>query len=366
MFVFLLAQFLVAPDARSMQTVRKIFEGTPPKNTLACQIETMAPRLGFSLMHWSGFNLNIPLKQLSLDGPAPEFAVAIEVTPKGGQPTYLGERFSLQKLPAGQTVPKGAQISYMGGYYIGPGEYRIRFYAGDNRNADCRKDWNIKVKAGKIPPRLEANQVTAVGEERWRGLSKDAPANRLTVIVEAAPLSPRRSMVRLSSYDRSILLTSLTTLLDQTKTTAATVIAVDPRNRKIIYSTDNFTPRELGRLARAVAGVNLGVVSLETLRGPNATAFMETVLAAAQDSAAKSEAVVFLGPVWGWHGKVTPKIRELAQTLPRPHYLGLTRFPGQPDNLVAQVVKSANGTVKQLLTPADFAKALEKVAPGTK
>jgi len=366
MFVLLLAQFLIAPDARSMQTVRKIFEGTPPKNTLECRIETMAPRLGFSLMHWSGFSLNIPVKQLSLDGPAPEFAIAIEVTPKGGQPTYLGERFSLQKIPEGQSVPKGAEISYMGGYYIGPGEYRIRFYAGDNRNADCRKDWNIKVKAGKIVPRMEANQVTAVGEERWRGLSKDAPANRLTVIVEASPLSPRRSMVRLSSYDRSILLTSLTTLLDQTKATSATVIAVDPRNRKIIYSTDNFTPHELGRLARAVAGVNLGVVSLETLRGPNATTFMETVLAAAQDSAAKSEAVVFLGPVWGWQGKVTPKIRELAQTLPRPHYLGLTRFPGLPDNLVAQVVKSANGTVKQLLTPADFAKALEKVAPASR
>ena len=95
MFVLLLAQFLVAPDARSMQTVRKIFEGTPPKNTLACQIETMAPRLGFSLIHWSGFNLSIPLKQLSLDGPAPEFAIAIEVTPKGGRPIYLGERFSL-------------------------------------------------------------------------------------------------------------------------------------------------------------------------------------------------------------------------------------------------------------------------------
>ncbi|MFN0105576.1 MAG: hypothetical protein ACKV2U_26250 [Bryobacteraceae bacterium] len=366
MLALLLAQFLVSPDARSMQAVRKVFEGTPPKNTLTCQIETMAPRLGFSLMHWSGFNLSIPVKQFPPGGPAGVFALAIQVTPKDGAPTYLGERFTLQQIPEGQVIPKNAAISYMGGYYIGPGEYRVRFFASDSRNAECRKDWTIKVKAGKIPPRLERNQVTAVGEERWRGLAKDAPPSRLTVIIEAAPLSPRRSMVRLSSYDRSILLTSLTTLLDSTKATAATVIAVDPRNRKVIFSTDDFTPRELGRLARAIAGINLGVVSLETLKGPNATAFMETVLTTAQDPAAKSEAVVFLGPVWSWQGRMTPKIRELAQTLPRPHYLGLTRFPGLPANLVAQVVKSANGTVKQLLTPSDFAKALEKVAPGTK
>lgn len=357
-FLPLLAQFLVSSDARSMQTVRKIFETAAPKNSLTCQIDTLSPRLGFSLMHWSGFNLNMPARQF---GSQSQIALAIEITPKGGAPVYLGDRFATPKSPDGASTPKDAAIAYTGGYYAGPGEYRVRMYAGDNRNAECRKAWTIKVKAGKIPPRLEPNQVTAVGEERWRGLTKDAPSRRLTVIVEAAPLSPRRSVVRLSSYDRSVLLTSLTTLLDRTKTTAATVIAVDPRNRKIIYSTDNFTPRELGRLARAIAGINLGVVSLETLKGPTASTFMESVLSAAQDPAAKSEAVVFLGPVWSWHGKVTPKIRELAATLPRPHYLGLTRFPGMPDNLVAQTVKSANGTVKQLLTPNDFAKAIEKV-----
>lgn len=344
-----------------MEAIRKIFEPTQAKPTLSCQFQTMPPRLGFSLMHWAGYALSVPMKQYA-EGAYPErFATAIEVTPKGGQPVYLGERFGLQKPAAGTVYPKGATMDYTGGWYLGPGEYKVRVYASDDRNAACWKQWNVKVPAGKSP-RLEPNQVTAVGDERWRGLNKSNPPNRLTVILEAGPLAPRRNMVRLSSYDRSVLLTSLTTLLDQTKTTEAVVIAVDSRNRKVIYRTENFTPRELGRLARAVAGVNLGVVSLETLKGPSATTFMETVLADLQEPAAKSDAVVFLGPVWGWQGKVTPKIRELAQSLPRPHYLGLTRFPGLPDNLVAQVVKAGNGTVKQLLTPSDFAKALEKVA----
>jgi len=361
MFALLLAQFLVASDPQSMASVQRIFHGAPLKNTLVCEIQSLPPRLGFSLYTWSGFSLNIPVKNLSLDGPAPNFAVAIEITPKGGQPVYLGERFAMDKIPAGQAVPKGAAVSYMGGYYVGAGEYRVRVFVGDNRDTECHKAWNIQVKPGKTPTRLEPNQITAVGDERWRGFVKDRPPNRLTVILEAAPLMPRRNMVRLSSYDRSILLSSLTSLLDQTKSTGATVMAVDSRNRKIIYSTDNFTPRELGRLARAVAGVNLGVVSVETLRGPNPSAFMETVLTTVQEPAAKSQAVIFLGPVWGWHGKLTPKIKELAQGMPKLYYLGLTRMPGLPDNLVAQVVRSANGNVKQLLTPADFAKALEKV-----
>lgn len=361
MFALLLAQFLIAPDARSMQSMQTIFSAAPAKNTLVCDIDTLPPRLGFSLMHWSGFNLNVPMRQFPPSTEVTRLALAIEITPKGGKPVYLGERFGVPGLREGQAYPKGAAASYMGGYYVGPGEYRVRFYAADDRNNECRKDWAIKVKSGKPIPRLEPNQVTAVGEERWRGLTKDAPPNRLTIILEAAPLSPRRSMVRLSSYDRSVLLTSLTTLLDQTKATAANVLAVDPRNRKIIYQTDRFTPRELGRLARAIANVNLGIVSLETLKGPSASAFMETVLTAAQEPAANSDKVVFLGNIWSWQGKVSPKMRELAQALPSTHFLGLTRFPGMPDNLVAQVVRAANGNVKQLLTPADFAKALEKV-----
>ena len=362
MIPLLLAQFLVSSDPRSMQTVRKIFESTQTQNTLACEVETMSPRLGFSLMHWSGFNLSIPLKQFPGAAPTTDFALAIEITPKGGKPTYLGERFVFNRPPAEQSIPKNAALSYTGGYYVGPGEYRVRFFAGDSRNAECRKDWTIKVRAGKPAPRMEPNQISAVGEERWRGLIKDGPPHRITVVIEAAPVFPRRNTVRVSTYDRSVLLASLTTLLDQTKATAATVVAVDSRNRKIVYTSDNFGPRELGRLARAIAGINLGVVSLETLKGPNESAFMETVLSSIQEPASQSDAVVFLGPLWGWYGKMTPRIRELAQVLPRPHFLALTRFAGLPDNLPAQVVKSANGTVKQLITPSDFAKAVEKLA----
>jgi len=362
MLALLLAQFLVSPDTRSMQVIRQIFERPAPKATLACEIDKLSPRLGFSLMHWSGFNLSIPLKQFPGEGIPPEFGIAIEITPKGGNPAYLGERFLFQKPPAGRPLPKDAAIGYTGGYYLGPGDYNVRVFASDNRNNECRKEWSLSVKAPKPAGRLEPNQIIAVGDERWRGLNKDGPPYRLTIVIEAAPLFPRRNMVRLSSYDRSVLLTSLTALLDQTKATAANVIAVDARNRKIIYTSNGFNRRELARLGRAVAEVNLGVVSLETLKGPNETAFMETVLEKLQTPAANSDAVVFLGPVWGWYGKVTPRIRELAQTLPNPHFLGVTRIAGLPDNLVAQVVRAGNGSVKRLLSPNDFAKAIEKVS----
>jgi len=357
----LLAQFLVAPDSRSMETVQKIFARQPAEPLLSCKFEVLSPRLGFSLVHWSGFNLSVPARQFPVTGASREVALAIEITPKLGKPIYLGDRFAVPKPPDGKTYPKDAALSYMGGFYIGPGEYRVRVFAADSRNHECGKQWDIKVKPGKIAPRMEPGQITAVGDERWRGLTTEGPPNRLTVILQVAPFLPRRNMVRVSSYDRSVLMTSLTTLLDTVKATAATVIAVDPRNRKIIFNTSNFTPRERFRLAREMAAVNLGVVSLDTLKGPNASEFMESVLTAAQEPAAKSDAVVFLGPAFGWYGRLTPRMKEIAKTLPRPHFLGLTRIAGLPDGLVAQVVKSADGEVKQLFSPDDFAKAIAKV-----
>jgi hypothetical protein len=358
-FVPLLAQFLVDPTSRSMQAVRQILDSTP-RGSLSCSIQSLPPRLGFSLVNWSGFNLIIPVNR---DSPAFNYGIAIEITPKGGAPVYLAERLSFQPPPEGARLPRGAAAEYTGGFYAGPGEYRIRLRVGDERNSQCGKEWKIKVKPARIADRIEPNQILAVGDERWRGLATGGPPRHFTIVLEAGPLFPRRNMVRISSYDRSVLMTSLTTLLDTTRATGATIIAVDPRNRKIIYQSETFNRRERFRLARALAEVNLGVVSLETLKGPTAGDFMESVLDKVQPAAAKSEAVVFLGPIWSWQGKFTPRMRELAANLPRPHFFGLTRFPGLPDNLVAKVVKSANGSVKMLLTPEDFAKAIEKVAP---
>ena len=50
--------------------------------------------------------------------------------------------------------------------------------------------------------------------------------------------------------------------------------------------------------------------------------------------------------IWSWQGKVTPKIRELAQGLPNAHFFGLTRFPGMPDAFYRDWVSVAKEEAK--------------------
>jgi len=360
--LLLLAQFLIPDPARISLLMDEVFQPSRKKD-LNCSIEPASPRLGFSFIHWSGFGIAVPIRQFPLaDVKQTDFAVAIEIHPKGGKATYFGERFSVPPAPAGRFYPKDTQIQYGGGYQLGPGEYNIRAYVADNDGRACRKAWSLKIKDdAKIQTKLEPNQVTAVGGERWRGLDATQEPKRVAVIIDAAPLFPRRNMVRLSSYDRSILITSLTSILDNARFTAATVIAADSRNRKVVYSSNEFNGRGLGRLGRALAEINLGVVSVETLKGPGPAAFLESMLKEHQEAIAKADVVVFLGPAWGWQGGMTPLLRELAKSFPPMHQLSLSRFPAPADNLLASFAKAGNGRTQLVVTPNDLAKAIEKM-----
>jgi hypothetical protein len=348
------AQFVIPPGNRVAELIDAVFAPSR-KPDLKCTIQTASPQFGFSFLHWAGFTASIPLKQFQMPAKGIEFAVAIEVLPAGASPVYLGERFSVAPQPD-QT-----HIQYGGGYHLGAGEYRVRAYVADGEGRACRKQWSVKVRAqGKIEPRLEAGQVTAVGGQRWRGLSRAGPPRKVTVIIDASPLSPRRTMVRFSSYDRSLLLTSLTTILDEAGYTSATVVAADRRNRKILFSTADFTPRALGRLGRALGELNLGVVSFEALKISPAQ-FLESVLRDNRQAIAESEAVVFLGPAWGWTGKITPSLREAAVGLPPVHQISLSRFPIVADNLLASFARAAGGSARIVTAPTDLAKAIDRL-----
>ncbi|MFN7923292.1 MAG: hypothetical protein U0Q16_24535 [Bryobacteraceae bacterium] len=352
----LLAQILLAQNAGA-QLAQQLDAKDQPK--ISCSITAVPPRLGFSMMHWAGFALMIPIKQFS--GAGADLGIAAEVTPDGGKPVYLGERIQVPPETGEQRYPKDAQVQYMGGYFLGPGRYRVRTIAFSS-GGRCRKDWSVHIRAGSEPLTLEPNQITPVGGQRWKGLATTEPRRRVTIIIEAAPLFPRRNMVRVSSYDRGVLLTALTTILDKTGFTDATVVAADSRNRKIVFSAADFNPRELRRLGRAVGDINLGVVSMKTLQSGGPEKFFESVLASVDDAVRRSDAVVFLGPAWSWPGKLTPRMREIASAYPASHYVALSRFVAVEDNLPARFVKAGNGSSRQVFTAADLAKAIERIS----
>jgi hypothetical protein len=358
-----LPQLLIAPE--SVTGLARQLDASGQGQRLSCAIRPLPPQLGFSFVHWSGFGLTVPVKQFA--GGATDLGVLIEITPTqnpppagGAKAIYLGERFRIPAPEPGQKIPKDAQIQYMGGYFLGPGHYRVRMIARTAGGQACGKDWGVRVKAGQEPLALEPNQIVPVGGQRWKGLPQSEPKRRVTVVMEASPLFPRRNMVRISSFDRSALLTSLTSILDSAGFTHATVVAADSMNRKLIFSAPEFGPRELRRLGRALGEINVGAVSLKTLQGPGPAEFLESVLDAVDGNIRESEAVVFLGPAWSWNGRLTPRLREIGAAFPAMHHLALTRFPFD-DNLLARFVKAGNGSARQVYTPADLAKAIEKI-----
>jgi hypothetical protein len=187
----LLAQFVVSPNSSAGRMARSIFEEPPREEKMDCKIESLKPRLGFSFVHWSGYGVSLPVKSLrGLDRPQ-DLVVALSVTPKEGKTVYLAERMTVPPIPENRRTAKGVELNFSGGYYLGPGEYRVRMYVGDSKDRGCRKDWKLKVKGSdKLPLKLEANTVSAMGGERWRGFSTGEKRKKVTVVIEAGPLFP--------------------------------------------------------------------------------------------------------------------------------------------------------------------------------
>lgn len=358
----LLAQFVVSPNSNAGRMARSIFEEPPREEKMGCKIEPLRPRLGFSFVHWSGYGVTMPVKEMRNLDKQQDVLVAIAVQPAEGKTVYMAERMTVPQIPEPQRNAKGLELNFSGGYYVGPGEYKVRLYVGDSNDRGCRKEWKIRVKGEKLPLKLSPNEVSAVGGERWRGFSTSEKKRKVTVVVEAGPMFPRRNTVRLSGFDRSLLLSAMVALFEGSSYTEAAVIAIDPRNRKVVFSTERFTGRDIGRLGRSLGEINLGVVSLDTLQGPSAGEFLETVVSERIEKLAEgSEDVVFIGPAWGVQGKVSSRLKEIGQGLGPTHHVALTLGPFPADGMVASFVRSTNGDVRTVRTPQDLAGAVEKI-----
>src|SRR5205814_2719 len=93
----------------------------------------------------------------------------------------------------------------------------------DDQDRTCRKEWDLDVHLNrgerKVKVAIPALTVADLSGRGLRGappMTDDAAPFRLTILLHAAPVSPRR--MRLSARDRIMLLGTLSSLLGRLPT----------------------------------------------------------------------------------------------------------------------------------------------------
>ncbi|MBA3974021.1 MAG: hypothetical protein C0504_07360 [Candidatus Solibacter sp.] len=335
------------------------------RRALECDIRPVPPSLGFDLRLWAGYNFSLPLTEFKGQKQA-RLSAVIRLQPlePGGKPVYLGRRLTLSRIP--EAPSKKLHMSAGGGFALGAGSYRASLLIGDSTGRSCAKSFTLKAKEPRGSVSQLARGEVSDASAGWKGFAAPAAGaepRRVTVVMNAYPVTRRRHLAALSWRDQSTLMNVLGSLLSRGGYHSARVAAIDLLNRHVVYDEAQFGPGSFEALADALGSVNLATVDYETLaQGPTEHQFLESVVRRVSSEAAPGQ-IVFITPPTQPPGRAGARNEGVWEGLRRPAVLALLPRP-VAEGSVIDVAKAAKGRVFSIYTPSDLASAVERIASG--
>jgi hypothetical protein len=262
---------------------------------LKCQVEPLRPVLDFSFRFHAGYTAWVPLNQYR--GPGHKWIVVVRIQQElAGQPVYLVERLRLPDVPDTRVEGEAG-----GGYLLGEGSYRASLLLLDDQGRACRADWNIEAQRGvedrHVKMAIDPGAVQEISLPGTRSVRApgEPPLGRLTVLLHAAPESPRLS--KLQASDAVTLLGALASLLDLAPAESVRLVVFNLDQQKEIYRQEHFTLDQLEAVRQAIFDLQLAVVDYHTLLNPTGHLDLLANLVNSELRAEdRADAVVFLGP----------------------------------------------------------------------
>jgi len=272
-----------------------------------------------------------------------------------------------------------AEVQVGGGYLLGEGNYAVRHLLIDERDRVCRKDWRMQVHRSRGESSVKvAMPPDTILDLSLRGLrsapaaaTDDAAALRLTILLHAAPTSPRRT--RLRQNDILMLLASVTSLMERVAVSSVRLVAFNLELQKEIYRKDGFGLRDVPEVADAMTRTELGLVDVKVLQ--NKRGHVDTLADMVNQelrSVAPSDVVLFLGPMSRFADKVPQSAIEKAEGR-GPQFLYFELMPvfrgGRGGAVASPVIGDSirnavgrlGGKTMVIRTPGDLARAIERL-----
>lgn len=356
------AQSIVDPGA--IPFVMSRFEQRGDDRELACSVVPIGPILNFSFRIQAGYIVQVPMRQFF--GPGHMWLILTRVTPEGGdgKPVLLASRTYLPDIPNTKV-----EVELGGGYLLGEGRYQVRWMMLDDLGRVCRKQWRIEARLSKAertagvstrPHTVAAfSLLGSPGEARPRD---DSAPFSVTILMHAAPLSPRRTHLRAS--DRMLLVVSLAALLERLPARSVRLVLFNLDQQKELYRRDGFTLAALEEVQQALNELELNAVDYRVLQKPGGQIdLLADLIDRERRDANPSDAVVFLGPATRFGDKPPRAQRDLPRATPRFfdfQYRPWVRSTLSPDT-IALTVSSLKGKTMLVRTPTDFARAIDQL-----
>ena len=356
-----MGQFVI-PQSRIPDSLRR-FEPVAGEKELHCEVMPMRPALTFGFRFQAGYLVRVPMNQYF--GPGHQWAILVRITPEGASPTYLGSRMRLPDVP----VTK-AEMEVGGGYLLGEGRYRATWLLYDETGRVCRKEWSIDAKRGyhdrNVKVAMEPNTVTAFSRVvHDRRNTDDAPPFRLTILMHAAPMSPRRQ--RLGARDSVMLLGTLSSLLDRLPARDVRLVVFNLEQQREIFRQEDFRLERMDQVSQAIDGLQLATLDYHVLQNRKGHVDLLAEMVNKELTATSPpDVVVFLGPLARQVDHFPEQLLAKTQAT-SPHFIYLQYRPpflnmqAMLPDLIHSAVSKLKGKTVVMHTPAEFEKGIQQV-----
>ena len=283
-----------------MPSDQAILEEEGERKDIPCTVTERKPELGFDLRFHSGYDVNVPLKELSGNDL---LTVLFRVYPEGdrARSSYFVQHFHVPDL---DDAAKGDAL-LQGAVDVGEGRYHVDWLMRDRSERICSSGWDVNAelspKEKPIPLFLKPNNVsessmTAFFNET-SGLAGKPGAQGLNVklLVNFAPQLKGAASLKRSDVDA--LVTILKNIQRDPHVGRISLVAFNMDEAQVVYRQDSGEQIDFPAIGKALDAMKLGTVNVGSLADKNrTTAFLEQLIQTEMKTSPHPDAVIFAGP----------------------------------------------------------------------
>jgi hypothetical protein len=285
---------------RILNTDQAIFEAGENRSDLPCSVVSIKPILGFDLRFHSGYEVSVPLHELS--GSENMLTMLFRVTSidPPSSPSYFIQKL---KVPSIEEDAKG-DAYFQGGFDLGEGRFKVEWLMRDRTERVCSSSWEVEsalsAKDKQVALALGHGVVQASEREQFKDEPPiqrvaDEPPLNVKVLVNFAPQNSRSAT--LQPLDTSALTAILRNISRDPRIGKFTIVAFNLQEHRVVYRQDNAEKIDFPALGEALDTISPGTVDLKRLSQKNGeTEFLTQLIQQEVASSDNPDAVVFAGP----------------------------------------------------------------------
>lgn len=277
-----------------------VFEAGEARKDLPCAVNQHKADLGFDLRFHSGYEVSLPLRELSGEGEV--LSIVFRAFPQDdpARAAYFVQHF---RVPVIEDEAKGDAV-LQGTIDIGPGRYHIDWLMRDRQERVCSSSWDVEAmlppKDKPMPLFISPNQIAETAPEPFINDSAgraNPGSERLKVklLVNFAP--QKAQAAALQRTDTEALVSILKAIERDPNVDRISLVAFNMDESRIVYRQDGADRIDFPSLGKALQTMKLGTVSLTQLNQKHSeTEFLSDLIQKEVSDTAHPDAVIFAGP----------------------------------------------------------------------